>query len=405
MSEALPLQDLKVLDLFWVLAGPGATRMLADYGATVVHVESTLRVDTLRTIGPFHGGVPHPDGSGPFNSTNAGKLCLTLDLGREEARGVLRDLVRWADVFTESFSPGVTEGLGFGYPALCELNPGLIAISSCLLGQTGPLRDFAGFGQLSAAMAGFHDLCGWPDRPPAGPFGAYTDYIAVRYNCIAILAALEHRERTGEGQYIDLSQTESALHFLGPALLDYTTNGRVQRAAGNRDATMSPHGVYPAAGEDRWLALAVRHDREWPALCAALDRADLADDPGLRTPEGRRAAAPAIDAAIAAWTGARDAREAEQLLQGLGLAAHAVLDMDGVYADPQLDHRGHFLEIPHPHHGSTTVEASRFRLSRTPARVPDRAPTFGAHNREVLEGILGYDAGRIAALEACGALT
>jgi benzylsuccinate CoA-transferase BbsF subunit len=404
VSESLPLSGVKVLDLFWVLAGPGATRMLSDYGATVVHVESALRIDTLRTIGPFHDGVPDPNATGAFLSTNAGKLCLSLDLRRAEAREVVRDLVRWADVVTESFSAGVMESFGLHYEALRELNPELIMISSCLMGQSGPLSRFAGFGQLSSAMAAFYELTGWPDRAPAGPFGAYTDYIGVRYNAIAILAALEHRERTGHGQYIDMSQLEAALHFLGPALLDYTANGRVQHAAGNTDPVMAPHGVYPATGEDRWVAIAVRDDVEWDALCTLLGRADLADDARLASAAGRARHAEEIDAGIAAWTREREPSVAETALQAAGVPASAVLDMNDLYADPQLAHRGHFVEIPHPTHGSTTIEASRFRMSRTPARIPVDSPTFGAHSRQVLEEILGYGDDRIASLESSGIL-
>ncbi len=405
MSDPLPLEGVKVLDLFWVLAGPGATRMLADYGATVVHVESALHIDTLRTIGPYHNGLPDPNASGPFTSTNAGKLCLALDLDREDAREVLRDLVRWTDVLTESFAPAVKASLGLEYPALQKLNPDLIMISSCLMGQSGPLRDFAGFGQLSASMDGVHDVTGWPDRTPAGPFGAYTDYVAVRYNAIAILAALEYRERTGEGQYIDMSQLEAAQHFLGPAFLDCTANGRVQRGAGNSDLDMYPHAVYPAAGDDRWVAVAARDESDWRALCAAMERADLADDPTLATAQGRRARGEAIDAAVAEWTTTRDAHDIERTLQAAGVPASAVLDMQDLSACPQLAEREHFIEIPHPTHQTTTIEASRFQLSRTPARIPDSAPILGGHNREVLEGILGYDAARIATLESSGALT
>jgi benzylsuccinate CoA-transferase BbsF subunit len=338
-------------------------------------------------------------------STNAGKLCLTLDLGRDDARDVVRDLVRWADVVTESFSPGVMASLGLDYESLRAIKPDLIMISSCLMGQSGPMRDYAGFGQLSAAMAGFHDLTGWPDRPPAGPFGAYTDYVAVRYNTIAILAALDHRERTGEGQYIDMSQTEAALHFLGPALLDYTVNGRVRHAEGNADLTMCPHGVYAAAGDDRWVAVAVRDARDWSALCAAIDRADLAAEADLATSEGRRARQSELDGAIEEWTRARDAFESETILQARGVPASAVMDMEDLHADPQLALRGHFVEIPHPTQGTTTVEASRFTLSRTPARLPDHAPTLGVDNERVLGDLLGYDAPRIEALQESGALT
>jgi crotonobetainyl-CoA:carnitine CoA-transferase CaiB-like acyl-CoA transferase len=402
--SAHALEGVRILDLFWVLAGPGATRVLSDYGATVVHVESTLRVDTLRTIGPWHDGVPDPDATGAFQDANAGKLGLTLDLSREDARAVLRDLVRWADVFSESFSPGVVAALGFGWEAVRELNPRLVMISSCLMGQSGPLASYAGFGQLAASLTGFAHVTGWPDRAPAGPFGAYTDYLAVRYNALAILAALEHRERTGEGQYIDMAQSEAALHFLAPAFLDYTVNGRVQPPAGNADPLHAPHGVYPCAGEDRWIALAARDDADWRALCDVLGQAGLAADARFASLDARLAARDALDAEIAAATRERDASELESALQARGVPAHVAASMADVAACPQLAAREHFLEIAHPKHGTTVVESSRFRLSRTPARVPEKALTFGCDNRTVLAEILGYDADRIAALESSGAL-
>jgi crotonobetainyl-CoA:carnitine CoA-transferase CaiB-like acyl-CoA transferase len=399
-----PLEGVKVVDLFWVLAGPGATRVLADYGATVVHVESTLRVDTLRTIGPWHDHQPHPDTTGAFQDTNAGKLGLTLDLTRPEGREVLWDLVRWADVLTESFSPGAIASLGFDYASVRAANPGIVMISSCLMGQTGPHAGLSGFGQLAASLTGFAKLCGWPDRAPAGPWGAYTDYVGVRYNAIAILAALEHRARTGEGQYIDMAQAEAALQFLAPAFLDYTANGRVAEPCGNADPLCAPHGVYPCAGEDRWIALAARDDGEWRALGEALGAAELAADARFATPAARLAAREALDLELAARTRARDALELERALQARRVPAHVVAAMDDLWNDPQLHAREHFLSIPHPTQGTTVVESSRFRLSRTPAAPPAKALTYGCDNAHVLGSILGYSAERIAALEAAGAL-
>ena len=403
--SGLPLDGVKILDFFWVLAGPAATRTLADFGATVVHVESTRKLDTIRTIPPWWGGVPSAEASGPMQCANAGKLCLTLDLAKPEVRPVLEALVRWADVVTESFAPGVLARAGLDYASLCKLRPDAILISSSLMGQSGELRDFAGFGNLAAAVTGFQHFAGWPDRPPTGPAGAYTDYIAARYNAIAILAALEHRERTGQGQWIDQSQAESAFHFLGPALLDGALNGREPARIGNDDPELFPHGAFPAAGEDRWLALAVRDARDWRALAGALGRADWAADPELASAEGRRRRRGEIDAALGAWSAARDAGAAERELQALGVPAHAVLDMPGLYADPQLRHRGHYVAIPHSTLGSVTIEAARFRLSRTPARVPPKAVGFGCDNRRVLGELLGFSPEQIAALEAAGALS
>ena len=210
----LPLDDVKVVDFMWALAGPGTTRTLADYGATVVRIESATKIDGSRTVGPFHKNTPSNDGSGLFGTYNAGKLSLGLDLSKPQARAVVLDLVRWADVVCESFSPKAMRAWKLDYESLRATKPDLIMLSSCLMGQTGPLSSFVGFGNMAAAVLGFYNLCGWPDRAPSGPFGAYTDYVAPRFGAVSVLAALDYRKRTGKGQYIDQSQAESALHFL-----------------------------------------------------------------------------------------------------------------------------------------------------------------------------------------------
>lgn len=404
MGEALPLSDVKVLDFMWVMAGPSATRTLADYGATVVRVESTHHVDTARTMAPFFQQQPGPENSALFQNMNAGKLGITIDLSKEQGRAVILDLVRWADVVTESFSPKAMRAWGLDYESLREVKPDIVMLSACLMGQTGPLAGFAGFGSLAAAISGFYDITGWPDRPPAGPFGAYTDTAAPRFIAAALLAALDHRNRTGEGQYIDLSQCEAALHFLAPVLLDYEVNGRAQTRVGNDDPAAAPHGVYPAAGKDTWVAIAVTTDEQWQALCAAIERPDLAADHTLATAEGRRARRDDLDSAIAAWTSQQAAPQVETLLQALGVPASVAQTSTDLYADPQLRHRGHFVEVPHPIHGTVTVESSHFILSRTPARIERPAPTFGQHNQHVLQEILGYSAERIAELVEAGAL-
>ena len=400
-----PLEGVKILDLFWVLAGPAATRSLADYGATVVHVECARRMDTLRAVPPFKDNVPLPENQAGVQSANAGKLCITLDLAHADAREAIEALVRWADVVTESFAPGVLARLGLSYESLRRLNPRVILISSCLMGQSGSLSSFAGFGNLAASVTGFQHVVGWADRAPAGPAGAYTDYIAARYNALAILAALEHRRRTGEGQHIDQAQAEAALHFLAPALLDWTLNGSERTRAGNEDREMFPHGVFPARGDDRWVAIAVRDANDWRALCEAIGRADWRDDEALVSAEGRRARGAEIDAALGAWTRTRDAAEIEKLLQSRSVPAHAVLDMPGLYADAQLRHRGHFVSLPHAIHGTVTVEGSRSRLSATPATAPARAFTTGCDTHRVLDELLGFSAEQIARLAASGALT
>jgi crotonobetainyl-CoA:carnitine CoA-transferase CaiB-like acyl-CoA transferase len=404
MSDGLPLDDVKVLDFCWVVAAPAASRVMADYGATVIRVETTNRVDTARTFGPFHGGQPSAEASILFQSMNAGKLGLTLDLARPEARDVVFDLVRWADVVMESFSPRVLPKLGLDYEALRKVKPDIIMLSTCIMGQTGPLSRFAGYGSLAAALSGFYNLTGWPDRPPAGPYNAYTDTVVPRFVLCSILAALDHRRRTGEGQYIDQSHGETTLHFLGPALLDFAVNGRVQARAGNRDAQMAPHGVYPAAGNDRWVAIAVANDEQWRAFCDVIGRSGLGSDPRYAAAAARLERQDELDGLVAAWTKERPPHESEQLLQARGVPASAVQGSYDLYADPQLRHRGHFVEVEHATLGRIEIEASRFKLSRSKPHTERAAPTMGGDNQYVLEQILGYSPERIGALVAAGAL-
>ena len=404
MANDLPLNDVKICDFMWVMAGPASTRILADYGATVVRIESPTRVDTARTLQPYHNNQLGPDSSGLFANCNAGKFGISLDLGNPAARAVVHDLVRWADVVTESFSPKAMRAWGFDYESLRKVNPRLIMLSSCLMGQTGPLAKIAGFGNMAAAISGFHNLTGWPDRAPSGVFGAYTDYVAPRFTAMAILAALDHRRRTGEGQYIDQSQAECAIHFLGPAILDYTVNGRVEERAGNSDAAFAPHGVYPAAGDDQWIAIVCRDDDEWRRLCAAMNNEDLARDSRYASAAGRLEHRDAIDSSIASWTRTLERADIESRLQSLGVPAHQVQNSADAYADPQFVHRGHFVALEHPVLGKFTVEGPRAKLSRTPATVRRAAPSLGQDNQHVLETILGYDETQITELAASGAL-
>jgi benzylsuccinate CoA-transferase BbsF subunit len=395
---------VKILDFMWAIAGPASTRMLADYGATVVRVESTHRFDATRTVGPFLKGQPGAEASGLFFNMNVGKRMLTLDLSKKEVREVVLDLVRWADVVTESFSPKAMRAWGFDYESLRQVKPDLIMLSTCLMGQTGPMSHFAGFGNLAAAVVGFANLAGWPDRPPAGPFAAYTDYIAPWFNASAILAALEYKRRTGEGQYIDLSQAEASLHFLSPALLDYAVHGRIHNRDGNRDGNYAPHGVYPTAGEDHWIAIAVTTEEQWRSLCTAMNRADLAKEACFTTMTDRLAHQDELESLIAAWTKDKEPLQLEALLQERGVPASAVRTIHELADDPQLKHRGHFVQLTHPTQGTATVEGSRFHLSRTPARIEGSVATVGRDNQYVLETLLGYSEERITELAAAGVL-
>jgi benzylsuccinate CoA-transferase BbsF subunit len=390
-----------VLDLMWVMAGPAASRVLADYGAKVIRVESLHRIDTARTLAPFVKNEGDPEKSGLFNNLNGNKLGLALDLTNPLSHQVMTDLVRWADVVVDAFSPHGMGSLGLDHDELLRIKPDLIVASTCLSGQTGPLSSLAGFGTMAAAISGFFYICGWPDRPPSGPFGAYTDYVAPRYFLCTLLAALDHRRRTGQGQYIDYSQSEGSIHNLAPILLDFCVNGRISERQGNDDDRFSPHGVYPSLGDDAWVAIACETDDHWRAMCAVLgDRADLTS---LTTPE-RLQQRRHLDEIISAWTAKRTADEATELLQAVSVPAHPVVNSVEALADPQLRHRRHFVEVPHGKLGTTLMEGSRFVLSRTPSTMWRAGPTVGEDSYEILSETLGYDADRIADLAAAGIL-
>jgi crotonobetainyl-CoA:carnitine CoA-transferase CaiB-like acyl-CoA transferase len=357
-SPELPLKDLKVLDFSWVMAGPAASRVLADYGATVVRVESSQRLDLSRSLMPRIG--PSPEDSILQQNLNAGKLGLNPNLKSQGGREVIFDLVRWADVVFDSFAPGAMKSWGFDYENLRQINPQIVQISSCLMGQWGELASYAGFGNLAAALSGFYEITGWADRDPVGPYGAYTDTLAPRFAVLAIMGALEYRRRTGHGQFIDLSQAESALHFYTQALLEFQTNDKLVSRNGNADRFFAPHGVYPAAGEDRWIALACETNQQWKSLCLAMSRADLGADQGLSAFEGRLARARELDDLIAEWSCRRDALELEAILQARGVPAHHVAASADTAIDPQLAFRHHLVTVPHPMHGRVVIEGTRF---------------------------------------------
>ena len=395
-EASLPLAGLKVVDFMWVIAGPLCTRVLADYGATVIKVESSVRVDPARGSPAFKDGEPGVETGVPFASFNAGKMSVTVDPSNPVGREVILDLVRWADIVTESFSPKAMKGWGLDYASLREVNPSLVMLSSCLMGQSGPRAQVPGYGNMAAALAGFYDLTGWPDRSPAGPYLAYTDGIAPRFMLASLLGALEHRRRTGEGQYIDLSQAEAAIHLLAPAILEHELNGRVWHRMGNRDLEFCPHGVYPAGGDDRWVAIACQSDAAWDAMCGVIGRDDLRSDPGLATASGRRAREDELDGAIARWTERRPEYDIQAALIEAGVAAHVVQNSPECVKDPQLRHRRHFVAVLHASLGEMVVENTRSVLSRTPSRVERAGPELGEHNVAVLADILGYDDERMA---------
>ncbi|MGE3594591.1 MAG: CoA transferase [Dehalococcoidia bacterium] len=396
--DARSLTGLRVLDFTWAVAGPGATRVLADHGACVVRIESQQKLDILRGASPYIGEDGQPENSLSWHSANAGKLGITLDLGHARARDVVFDLARWADVVVESFSSGTMERFGLGYEALRAVNPRLIMLSSCLLGATGSLRAYAGFGAAGAAVAGFYPLAGWPDRSPAGPYGAYSDYTSPRFMVAALLGALEWRRRTDEGQHLDFSQMEGAVQMILPTLHDVVVNGHCVERCGNEDPHMSPHGVYAARGRDRWVAITCETDSQWRLLAPLAGRHDLADLDILQRVDRRRE----LDEVLTVWTQDLEAEEVERRLQEAGVPAHRVSYAGDIVADDQLKHRQLWVRVPHPEHGETWAEGPAIRLSRTPGGPRWGGPSFGQHLHEVLAEILQYDAEKIADLVSSG---
>jgi crotonobetainyl-CoA:carnitine CoA-transferase CaiB-like acyl-CoA transferase len=393
-STALPLEGVKVLDFMWAMAGPAASRVLADYGAEIVRVESSNKLDAVRSISPFPADVADPDKSGIYHNMNAGKRGLTLDMAKPGAVDVIWDLIDWADVVLESFSPKAMTAWDLDYQQIQKRRPDIIMASSCLMGQTGPLAMLAGFGTMAAAISGFFYPVGWTDRAPTGPYSAYTDYTSPRWLVASVMGALEHKRRTGQGQYIDLSQAEAALHLMAPALLEYSINGNIWERAGNRDIVFAPQGGYPTSGNDNWIAISCKDDDQWQSLAQEMNRGDLAD----LTADERHAQHDELDSVISAWTVEQEGIELMERLQTLGVAAHIVQNSPELVADEQMTHRGCFVEVAHASHEPFFVDGTRFHMSRTPAQVTHAGPIFGEHTFEILMECAGYDPDQIAEL-------
>jgi benzylsuccinate CoA-transferase BbsF subunit len=396
-------EGIKVADFAWVGVGPLISKALADHGATVVRIESATRPDVLRLGPPFKDGQPGIDRSQFMANFNSSKLGLALNLARPEGVEIARKMIDWADVVVESFTPGTLAKLGLDYPSISRGRPDLVMLSTCLRGQTGPERTYAGFGLQGACLSGIHLLTGWPDRPPAGTWGAYTDFINPRYGLAAIAAAIRHRQLTGRGQHIDLAQSEAAINFIGPLLLDYLVNGRQARPGGHDSLYACPHGVFQAAGTERYVAIAVETAAQWAALrsIAPLERWA---GPEFDSLEARLREKTAIEDAIRAWTRAQDPWRLADCLAAAGVPASVVERPSDLYNDPQLAHREFFVTLDHTVMGPTPYDGLATRFSATPGRLRKAAPCVGEDTYHVLEEILGLGPDEIAAAAAAGVL-
>ena len=400
-DDGLPFDGIKVADFAWVGVGPISAKYLADHGATVVRVESENRPDVLRGGGPFKDAIPGWNRSQFFGDFNTSKKSLSLDLKTPAAVEVAKELIRWSDVMIESFAPGAMVRMGLDYEHVKELNPGIIMVSTCLMGQTGPASKLAGYGYHAAALAGFYEVTGWPDLGPSGPWTAYTDTIAPRFISVLLGAALDRRRRTGEGCLIDLAQLETALHFLGPEILDLQVNGHSVGRLGNRSRFSAPQGCYRAAGDDQWVAIAVETDAQWRAL---IDATGIDVARATATNAERLACHDEIDACLTQWTQARAPETIAAALQAVGVPAGRVQRSSDLLADPQYAARRFYRRYEHGEMGEVPYAGHQYRIEGYDSGPRGPAPMLGEHSFEVLTEVLGLSEEQVSAAFAAGAI-
>lgn len=401
------LSGVKVADFSWIGVGPITSQWLSWHGATTVRVESTSRLDGVRFLHPFKDGISGPNRGAYYACFNVNKLGMTCNLNTERGREVARRLIEWSDVVVENFTPKAMRKWGLDYASIVEYKPDIIMLSSTLQGQDGPESLRPGFGNMLQGMAGFNEMIGWPDRGPSSVSTTYPDWVAPYFGASAIISALIHKKFTGEGQYIDLSQLESAIHFLGASLLDATVNQRVEGQVGNDltvsgSRTVAPHSVYrclTVEGE-QFVALGVFSDEEWLRLVELATVPEL-NDPRFLTNEGRCEHAAEIDRLLQDWTGLFPADHLVESLWAVGISAGVVKTPPELDVDPQLRHRGHFVTVPHTEIGEITVEMPGARLQE-PASPTRAGPCLGEDNEYVYQQLLGYSEAEFYELMALG---
>ena len=400
-GRPLPLAGVRVVDFTWIVAGPQATRILADFGADVIKVENESHLDSVRMGGGRKDDeAARFNSSGLFNNLNRNKRSLTINLFHPRGRELLEELIAGADAVTENFSPGAFERMGFGWDRLRELNPDIIYMSLSGFGHLGRDSSYVTWGPTAQAISGLTYLSGLPDQPPAGWGYSYLDHSAGYYGAIALMLALRKRSREGGPLRVDLSQAETGMVMAGAQMLDAQVNNRPSKRSGNLlpYPEIAPHNTYRCAGEDRWIALAVETDEHWAALCDVLDADRLAADPRFGTNGGRVEAREELDAAIDALTRGWDTRELMYALQARGVPAGvAQTTEDKMELDPQLAARSFYPRADHPILGEHRFEALPFHLSRFGWRLSRGAPLLGEHNDDVLAE-LGCDEDEIARL-------
>jgi benzylsuccinate CoA-transferase BbsF subunit len=364
--------------------------MLADAGADVIKIESGERLDSLRVAPPFKDRIKGVNRSGYFSDRNTSKRSFALNLKDKRAREIALRLVAESDVVANNFTPGVMERLGLDYESVRAVKPDVIYMSMSMQGSTGPHSRYLGYGLTIGALSGLHHLSGLPERLPAGTGTNYPDHMPNPcHGVFALLAAIRHRRRTGEGQFIDIAQTEPTIALLAPAVLDYTVNGRTANRSGNDHPSAAPHGVYPCSGTDRWLALAVSTDAQWQSLVEILGSPPWTGEERWRTAPSRHVNRLELDLKLAEETRRFPGNDLMHRLQAAGIPAGLVQDAaDLIDRDPQLAHRGHWVRLDHAEMGESIYNAPPYRFSSSRVELASPAPLLGEHTLEILEQVL-----------------
>lgn len=414
-----PLNGIRVADFCWMGVGSVATRLLADFGAEVIKIEDRIRIDTPRRL-PIYKDEParnfgeeviggDPDKGGLFNNYSRNKLGVTINMRTPEGRELAERLIAKSSVVSENFAPGVMERWGLTYERLEALSPGVVYARMSGYGHSGPHAEYRSYGPVVQAVSGMSYISGLPGEEPSGWGLSYMDNQAAYYNSAALLMAIYRRNVTGQGCEIDVSAIEVGINLVGPVLLDVSVNGHTTRRhdfpTGNRLEWphAAPHGVYPAAGDDRWIAIAVFDDDQWNGLVDALGRPAWADDPRFKTQDERFANQDALDAHLSAWTRDRDRFEAMELLQSHGVPAGAVQNAEDLNErDPQVAHRGVFFEMDHPVIGRARFEGNPFKFESIEQDNWRSAPLLGEDNEYVFKQIVGVDDDEFETLQAAG---
>ncbi len=382
---ARPLDGVRVIDLATVIAGPHCATLLGEFGADVIKVELPGVGDSLRKFWPQYNGTALV-----WRVEARNKRCITLDMRKPRGQEIIKKLVKISDILVENFRPGTLERWNLGYEQLKEINPGLVMVRVTGYGQFGPYKDRPGFGRIAAAYGGLSYLAGYPDRPPVIPGTAsIPDYLTGVYGALGAMMALRHRDRTGQGQYVDIALYEPVLRILEEVPAAYDKMGLVRERLGTGAANAVPHNHYTTS-DARYVAIACTNDTMFHRLTVAMGRPDLADDPNFSSNARRVAHRGKTDAMVQEWVGSYTAKEVMEILEANEVPNGLVYSVADMFQDPHYQARENIISMNDPVDGEIKMCSVVPRLSETPGRVETTGPEMGAHNQEVYCDLLGF---------------